>query len=246
VTDFAIAAVGLVAGLFVGLTSIGGVLVLPALVLILGMSPHAAIPATMVAFIAPAAIGLLIVHRQGQIDTRAGAALWSGAVPGAFLGAALLPWIPGRALLWAIAAMLAASAVRALGRRPTMSGGDNWPSATTLGLSGLVVGIVSALTGTGGPVTLMPLLNWHGVGPRRAVPLCQAIALPIAVFASFGYAVGADLDWRLVGWLAASTTLGVVAGARAATRVAASALARLIGAMMAVSAALIVLRLLAG
>ncbi len=245
-TDFAIAVVGLVAGLLVGLTSIGGVLVLPALVLILGMSPHAAIPATMVAFIAPAAIGLLIVHRQGQIDMPAGAALWSGAVPGAFLGAALLPWVPGQALLWAIAAMLAASAWRVLGRRPAMPGDDRWPSAATLGLSGFVVGVVSALTGTGGPVTLMPLLTWLGAGPRRAVPLCQSIALPIAAFASFGYAVGAHLDWRLVGWLAASTTLGVVLGARAAARVAASALVRLIGAMMAVAAASIFFRLLAG
>lgn len=244
--DFAIAAVGLVAGFLVGLTSIGGVLVLPALVLILGVSPHSAIPATMVAFIAPAAIGLLIVHRQGQIDMRAVAALWFGAVPGAFAGASLLPWVPGAVLLWAIAAMLAASATRALARRPAMSGADARPSAAALGVSGLAVGAVSALTGTGGPVTLMPLLSWHGVDPRRAVPLCQAIALPIAVFASFGYAVGTDLDWRLVGWLAAATTVGVVLGARAASRIAAPALVRLIGAMMAVAAAFIVFRQLAG
>ena len=169
-TDLAIASIGLVAGLMVGLTSIGGVLVLPGLVMLLGLSPHTAIPAAMVSFIAPASIVLLIVHRRRQLDLRAGASVWLGAVPGAFAGAALLPWVPVAALLWAIAAMLAFSAVRVFARPPVPGAVGKSVAGRQLALMGLFVGAVSALTGTGGPITLMPILGWRGVEPRRDRP----------------------------------------------------------------------------
>lgn len=242
-TEAVAAASGLLAGLLVGLTSIGGVLVLPALVVLLGMSPHAAIPAAMVSFVVPAAIALLIVHRRGQLDLPSCGATWAGAIPGALAGAALLPLVPVAALLWGIAAMLAASAFRAFALASTVPQAAFVPGRAELSLAGFAVGAVSALTGTGGPVTLMPILRWRGVDPRRAVMLCQAIALPVTVFASLGHAVAADVDWRLVTPLAASTTLGVVLGMAAAPRVAIRALSRMIGAMMGIAAAVLVARL---
>ncbi|MFZ9446573.1 MAG: TSUP family transporter, partial [Alphaproteobacteria bacterium] len=66
--DLCIAATGLVVGLLVGLTSIGGVLVVPVLVVLLGLSPHDAIPAAMASFVAPTAMALLLVHRRGELD----------------------------------------------------------------------------------------------------------------------------------------------------------------------------------
>jgi hypothetical protein len=246
VTDLAIAVIGLVAGLMVGLTSIGGVLVLPGLVMVLGLSPYAAIPAAMVSFIPPATIALLMVHRRGQLDLRAGAAVWLGAIPGAFAGAALLPWVPVAALLWAIAAMLAFSAARVFARPPVPGAAGKSVSGRHLTLMGLFVGAVSALTGTGGPITLMPILGWRGVEPQRAVMLCKAITLPITIFASLGYTYGLDLDWRLVCVLSLSATLGVVLGTAIAPRIRVPALARIIGAMMAVTAALLAARLLSG
>ena len=78
---------------------------------------------------------------------------------------------------------------------------------------------------------------------RVSTSFVQAIALPVTGFASLGFALGAAMDWRLVAVLAASTTLGVLLGLAAAPRVAAGALSRLIGAMMAVAAAIIVARL---
>lgn len=242
-TEIAIVATGLLAGILVGLTSIGGVLVLPVLVVLLGLPPHEAIPATMISFVAPAAISLLFVHRRGQLDVRAGRWTWAGAVPGALAGAALLPIVPGGALLWGIAAMLAASALRVFVRPPAPSGAGHAPSGGELVVASFLVGAVSALTGTGGPVTLMPILGWRGVEPRRAVMLCQAIALPITGFASLGFAFAGEVDWRLAAMLAVPTTLGVVLGIAVAPRVATGALARLVGAMMAVAAAIILARL---
>jgi uncharacterized membrane protein YfcA len=142
--------------------------------------------------------------------------------------------------------MLAASAFRALARPHPPAGAGVEPSRAELALASLGVGAVSALTGTGGPVTLMPILRWRGVEPRRAVMLCQAVALPVTGFASLGFAFGAALDWALVAVLAGSTTLGAVLGLAAAPRVSVAALSRLIGAMMAVAAAVIAARLVLG
>ena len=239
-------ACGLLAGLLVGLTSMGGVLVLPALVVLLGMTPHEAIPAAMASFVVPSAIALAVVHRRRQLDLPACRATWAGAVPGALAGAALLPLVPIAVLLWGIVAMLAASAFRALARPHPPAGAGVEPSRAELALASLGVGAVSALTGTGGPVTLMPILRWRGVEPRRAVMLCQAVALPVTGFASLGFAFGAALDWALVAVLAGSTTLGAVLGLAAAPRVSVAALSRLIGAMMAVAAAVIAARLVLG
>jgi hypothetical protein len=58
--------------------------------------------------------------------------------------------------------------------------------------------------------------------------LCQTITLPITIFASLGYTYGLDLDWRLVGGLSLSATLGVVLGIAIAPRIRVPALARIV------------------
>ncbi len=163
-TILAILLIGFVATFLVGVSSIGGVLVLPALVSGLGVPAYDAIPAAMLSFIVPSLIALVIVRRRGDLDLRASATLWSGAIPGALMGGLILPWIPVRLLLWAIVVILLASAVRVLGGgggAASRTGGTMSPLG--LAVAGLVVGLVSALTGTGGPITLMPILGWRGV-----------------------------------------------------------------------------------
>lgn len=246
VIDLAILALGFGYAFLVGVTSIGGVLVLPALVVLLGLPPHQVIPAAMVSFILPAALTLVLIYRRGGLDLWAGAVLWAGAIPGALLGAVILPWVPVTGLLWGIAAMLAMSAARVLMRPRAAAGERTTLPAVELGAAGVLVGVISALTGTGGPITLMPILGWRGVEPRRAVMLCQTITFPTVLFASLGYAWSLAVDWRLAILLAISAIAGVAAGVAVAPRVKIAALARLIGVMMAVSAALLVVRLISG
>jgi len=243
VTTLAILLIGFVAAFLVGVSSIGGVLVLPALVFMLGVPTHDAIPATMLSFIVPSLIALVIVHRRGALDLRVSATLWSGAIPGAFVGGLVLPWVPVRLLLWAIVVILLASAIRVLGGGATQRTGGTL-SPLGFAVSGLAVGLVSALTGTGGPITLMPILGWRGVEPRRAVMLCQSITLPIVIFASAGYAWSLRLDWRLIGLLAFASTIGILVGLAVAKRMPVAHVARVIGALMAVTAVIVGARLL--
>ncbi len=243
-TTLAILLIGFVATFLVGVSSIGGVLVLPALVFILGVPTHDAIPAAMISFIVPSLIALVIVHRRGALDLRASATLWSGAIPGALVGGLILPWVPVRLLLWAIVVILLASAIRVFSRGGATSRAGGTLSSLGFAISGLVVGLVSALTGTGGPITLMPILGWRGVELRRAVMLCQSITFPITVFASVGYVWSLRLDWRLMGLLAFASTIGIVVGLAVAKRMPVAQVARVIGALMAVTAVIVGARLL--
>jgi uncharacterized protein len=60
---------------------------------------------------------------------------------------------------------------------------------------GGVTGFASALTGTGGPMVLVPILVWQGSAMRDAILLGQAVQLPIAAMATVGnfYLGGVDV-----------------------------------------------------
>lgn len=60
-------------------------------------------------------------------------------------------------------------------------------STVALVAVGAFVGFGSALTGTGGPVLLVPVLLTLGVAPLRAVTVSQAVQLPVVVAGSVGY-----------------------------------------------------------
>jgi uncharacterized membrane protein YfcA len=82
----------------------------------------------------------------------------------------------------------------------------------TLVFIGLGVGFGSALTGTGGPVLLVPLLLTLGYLPLSAVGVSQAVQLPIAVFATLGFLLYGEIDFSLGIALGVVQSLGVIIG----------------------------------
>lgn len=80
---------GLAAGLFSGLVGVGGgVIIVPALVLLFGMSQHQAQGTTLALLVPP--IGLLAAwtyYKQGFVDIRIAAFICIGFVIGGLLGA---------------------------------------------------------------------------------------------------------------------------------------------------------------
>lgn len=83
----ALLAIGLSAGLLAGLLGIGGgVLIVPALVLVMGLDQHVAQGTSLLVIIPAAAFGSFTHHRQGRLALRDAAALAVGGVLGAVLG----------------------------------------------------------------------------------------------------------------------------------------------------------------
>jgi uncharacterized membrane protein YfcA len=212
----AVALLIVVAGAAIGATGIGGVLVVPALTLVGGHDVLTAVAASSFAF---AATGAAALWRSP-----AGAAgprlrwLHVSALLGALAGAAIAPAFPPQVLGGVIAGLALASGLHVLIDRRAPSLDGDLPRAPALAALGLAVGVGSALSGTGGPVLLLPLLMLLRAPLQPAIAAAQGIQLPVALAASGVHAAAGRLDLRLGLALAAALLAGWWVGHRLARR----------------------------
>jgi uncharacterized membrane protein YfcA len=99
---------GLVAGVFSGLIGIGGgIILIPALAMIFGMSQHLAQGTTLALMVPP--IGLLAAwtyYKQGYVDIRVAALICAGFFLGGLLGAKLAVGLSNKVLQKVFGSML--------------------------------------------------------------------------------------------------------------------------------------------
>jgi uncharacterized protein len=225
------AAAILLAGWLIGATGIGGVLVVPVLNQLQGVALPQAIAAASLAFALPGLAAAWRLH-QGPGELPGGMlALTLASVPGAALGALLVHHVATDVLVAGLAALALGSGLWGLRRKPLAHEGPGLPPVA-MGALGAGVGLGSALTGTGGPVLLVPLLMLLRQPLRSTLPAAQAIQLPVALCAAAGHAWAGALDWRLALALGAVLLLGALAGQWAAPRTHPVALHRLVCALL--------------
>ena len=213
-----VAVAALVAGLLIGLTGIGGVLVVPALTDAGGVPLERAIAASMFGFLATGLVGASVHLRRTPLRSRELLSLCVPAAAGALGGAAMLDVLPAAAIRLFIAALALVSGVQALATRRVR--GTAPPSAAMLTWVGLTVGWGSAVSGTGGPVMLIPLLLVLRTPIVPTIALAQAIQIPIAVAATIVNAAAGRLDLRLGLAVGVLLVCGAVTGAWLAGRLA--------------------------
>jgi uncharacterized membrane protein YfcA len=237
-----VVALALVSGVLIGCIGIGGVLLVPCLSLA-GIDVHEAIGASMFSFIFSGVIGVWLYARHGSIEWGSAAWLAAGAAPGAFLGAILAAHTSSEILLMLIGATVVFAGWRVLRRQSASPdhGGIRSNPPLLAGI-GAAVGAASALTGTGGPVLLVPLLMWWGAPVLASVGLSQAIQVPIAVTASVGNFWAGNLDLLLAALLSIGITFGSAVGARVAHAVPAVFLARVVAVALVLVGIVVVVR----
>jgi uncharacterized membrane protein YfcA len=236
-----IVALSLLSGLLIGCIGIGGVLLVPCLSLG-GLDVHEAIAASMLSFIFSGAIGVWLYARHGSIDWRSLAFLAAGAAPGAFIGSLLAAHTSQNILLTLVGATVAFAGWRSMRARPAhaVHAAKVLQPLSLMGIA-VGVGIGSAMTGTGGPVLLVPLLMWRNMPVLASVGLSQAIQIPIALMATVGNVWTGSLDLRLGALLSIGVTVGAAVGAHVAHAVPAVFLARVVAvALVAVGAVILV------
>mgnify|MGYP002402511436 CR=1 FL=1 len=178
---------GLVSGGLIGCVGVGGVILVPALVYIAGIPIKFAIAAAMFAYLLSGAVGTFAFARKKSIRWSMTLPLWLAAMPSALVGALAVNVAPGRLLELILGLMTAGSGIHALwGKPPQADVSDKNVSNGYLAMAGGVTGFLSALTGTGGPLVLIPILMWVHLPVLTAIGLAQAIQLPIAVLATAG------------------------------------------------------------
>ena len=211
-----VAAVALVAGLLIGLTGIGGVLLVPVLTQAAGVPLDRAVAACLLGFLLAGIYAAFVHLRRARLPWRPVVALCLMAAAGAALGAATLDRLPVNAVRLFIALLCLASGLHALLSKVSVV--KHSPAAPTLGTLGALVGYASAISGTGGPVTLIPLLLVLRTPAAAAIALGLAAQLPIALSATAVYAMEGRIDWPLGATLGALLVAGTFAGAQLSGR----------------------------
>jgi hypothetical protein len=236
--DLALSLGGLVAGLMVGLTGMGGAaLVTPMLVLLFGVSPAAAVSSDVVASAIMKPVGAFVHIRARTVHWGLVTWLSAGSIPGVLIGTVVFAkvlntdeasetirtWI-GYVLLLALAAMLAKVWVarRAKGLQTAqLPMGTEMPvkRVPTL-LLGLGVGILVGMTsvGSGSLVVTTMLLLYPLLRPSILVGTDLTQAVPMLIAGAIAHAGFGDISIAVVVSLLIGQIPGVWVGARMSSR----------------------------
>jgi uncharacterized membrane protein YfcA len=210
------AAVGLVAGFMSGLFGVGGgILIVPALVVLLGFGQRLA-HGTSLAAVLPISIASLIgyvVH--GNVDWTVGALLAAGAVAGAVVGTHFLHRLPHDTLAIGFAMLLLATAARmildhsdAAGRSPLSVVGG----VALVGF-GFVTGVLAGLLGVGGGIVMVPLMViGFGMPSVLAKGTSLAVIVPTAVMGTVRNRSNRNSDLRVATVVGLSGIVSAFAG----------------------------------
>ena len=214
--------VGSVTGLLIGMVGIGGILLAPMLVYIAGIDLHLAMATSSWSFLFTGITGTIAYARKGTISWKMVGWLCVGIIPATILGAKVNVMLQTSILTIILAVLIVSSGLNSLFKKPSTKQDKSRVNRFILVSIGLATGFGSALTGTGGPVLLLPILIFFFNMPTLvAIGISQAIQLPIAVFTSVGFSLYGKIDFKLGALLGIIQAIGVVVGAQIAHKISA-------------------------
>lgn len=231
------------AGALIGATGIGGVLLVPLLTGLGDIPLPAAIAASSLAFAFPALVALRPILAQPSLIAQAWPLLIGGLL-GAGLGANSLQFIAPHWLTAGVAALVLFAGLRGLRSPRTPRPDAPLLGQATLLAIGLAVGLGSALTGTGGPVLLLPVLMLLRQPLAFAVLAAQAIQLPISLSSSVVHWQAQRLDVALALGCGLVLLLGSMLGQHYAQRLPRQQLQRAVSVLLLLVGAWFVAKLL--
>jgi uncharacterized protein len=219
---FALAAVALVVGVFIGAVGIGGVLLIPALHVLGGLDVHSASATALFTFFFTGLLGTALFQRRGSIDWAMSATVCATAIFSGFLGAAA-KFLINPALLSQIIALIIIAAGAYILLPLSTPGGNLRAAAQTPALRlpillavGAVAGFGSGLSGAGGPVFSVPLMLVLGFAPLAAIGVSQVLQIVSAASGTLANINYGSIDFAIAGWVTAFELIGVALGVRAA------------------------------
>jgi uncharacterized membrane protein YfcA len=155
-------AIGLAAGFLAGLFGVGGgVLIVPALVIVLGVGQRLAHGTSLAAIVPIAVVGVVGYGRSGSVDWAAAVVLAGAAAVGAVIGTRWLHRLSQRLLRLVFLVFLLATALSLFRGVGSGTAGTSLDVAAVVGLGaiGLVAGLIAGLLGVGGGLVMVPALS---------------------------------------------------------------------------------------
>ncbi|MHA1165775.1 MAG: sulfite exporter TauE/SafE family protein, partial [Alphaproteobacteria bacterium] len=186
-------------GVLIGGVGIGGILLVPMLTTILSIDVHVAVAAAMFSYMFSGIVGTWIYAKKRSIEWSMVFWLLASAAPAAFLGAYALAITPAGGVKFLIAILVIFAALNAFrARRNENQEKPSLSSGALIG-TGVLTGVGSALSGTGGPLIVVPMLVWLKQPALVAIGLAQTVQVPIAIMATAGNYVYGTVDFQTGG-----------------------------------------------
>jgi uncharacterized protein len=208
-------AVGVAAGFLSGIFGVGGgILVVPALVLVLKMEQRFA-HGTSLAAVLPLSFGSLAGYGlAGDVDWPVAALLAVGALLGAWIGTSLLQVLPQRALALGFAGLLTATAVRLFIPMSSQERVDlSLALAMGLVLVGVATGVLAGLLGVGGGIVMVPaMILLLGFSPVLAKGTSVAVIVPTAIMGTWRNRSKRNADLRIAGIIGTAGIVSAIGG----------------------------------
>lgn len=223
----AAAAGALAIGLSLGLFGSGGsILAVPVLIYLLGQDEKLAIAGSLAIVAAVAAAGAIEASRRGAVAWRA-AVLFAGAGAGGSAVGALLGARSAAAIQLTVlgCVLLAAALAMAFGRVPAAGAPPaSKRPAGKIAVDGILVGTLTGYVGVGGGFLIVPALTILGGLPLHLATGTSLLVIAVTAGSGFLWSLighpelAGQLDWPVLGAIAAVGMAGSLAGRRLAGR----------------------------
>ena len=236
--DLSLSIAGLLVGLLVGLTGMGGgALLTPLLVLFFRVAPLAAISSDLLASLVMKPVGGAVHLRHGTVNWRLVGLLSLGSVPSGFAGAVLigaighrpgvqsnLKMIIGVALCASVAMMVARQLLDRRNRRRDALTGAAPEQLVVRPLRTVAIGVVGGFAvgmtsvGAGSVIIALLLIAYPTLRPSHLVGTDIVQAIPLVAAATLGHLIFGDVQFGLTASLLLGALPGVYLGARLSAR----------------------------
>lgn len=228
--------VGILAGFLSGFLGIGGgIVMVPALTFLLKFDMHLSVGSTLLAMVILTSTGALSHLKNKEFNLKAWISLVVGGVPSAYLGSELAALAPSSYLSFIFGSILVVMGTwMALGIKTPNSqntAGGNIPTKNYIILfAGAVgIGIMSALSGLGGGIFMVPLMVFLGLGHAIAVGTSLGVIVPTSLSASVGYVQHGNVNFAASILLVISALIFTYIGANTTAKISRSKFKRIFG-----------------
>ena len=258
-----IAAIGLAAGMLGSVFGIGGgMIIIPCLTALYGMTATEAAAVSLVGIVATSVGGTVFYLENRVTNIRLGLYLEISTVIGAAIGVAVAGYLEEWAIMSVFTAVILFSAVKMIINPKTKvegtddgefvyhdvkDGSDVRYDVEHKG-SGLLVctlaGVISSLTGVGGGLVKVPVMNMYMKVPMKAAAATSSYMIGITAFSgAIIYFLNGQVIMDIAAFTAIGTFLGAVIGSRISKRFDGSALKRYFSVLLFAVAIVMILQI---
>jgi len=214
-------------GFLIGTTSVGGVLLIPALMFFGGLGTHEAMATALFSFLFTGIIATYLFQRFGSFDWEVTLPVAAGSFISSYAGAYAGSLASASQLDTLLATIIIASSLYSLypTGRGSVSGrlGRKGNGFLLLGI-GLFTGFFCGMTGAGGGIISVPVMLIFGYAALPTIAAGQVLQILISLSGSASNYANDFINFSMVWWVTLCELAGVLIGVRVAHAIPAAGL----------------------